>query len=166
MRSREMNIKFNREEYVALLVIASLAEWVVFSQAMDPQSKEKLANLDIMMQKIYSLAEEFQVQNLVEFDDEVKEYVTTEEFEGVTGVQQMIDDFEDIAFWNRLAELLSFRDAYEAMPGKKMRDIMEPQHENLLEAMQESYHEEFAKFGVDRLRISDVGSTVSSRGNK
>jgi len=93
-----MKILFTKSEYRTLFDMIYIAEWLVtaFERPTDP-ALEAYAHL---AQKIYSHAKEMGWEQLVDASARDNEYLPSETYEKKSGVQDLIDAYDDEIFWD------------------------------------------------------------------
>ena len=154
-----MKINFTKKEYRLLLDLVSLGEWVITATDVDiTPEKEKYEEI---IQKIYSHAKDFGFENLIEYDEEIEEYIETREFDE-SEKDEYLRDFEENNFWEELIHRLAERDFIrkngiqniEKMPFElQIKDIHE---------IETKYSEEFSTFGLENIEIKKHNQRVNS----
>lgn len=146
-----MKIDFNKKEYMALLDILEIAEWVINAHKIDTQNKETVYSK--LEQKIYSYAKEMGFEELIEYDDNLKSYFPTRMFEENSPAHQFIDEYDNEIFWEELIERLVERDLIDQLGVERFR-IMSPVERIKKEApLRSKYGTEFEKNGIENLRV-------------
>jgi len=104
-----MKIEITNEEYRTLLDVLHVAEVVLSGHRRqeDPRSEQHR----MLIQKLYALAGDAGLGQLIEFDNARKRYHPTEEFENNAPAHSFVDEFADHVFWDELISRLTARDA-------------------------------------------------------
>jgi len=146
-----MNVSLTEREYRLLLDLLLTADWVIHGHRREePAAAEPYR---MLTQKLLSLAGEFGLDDLVEIDEERNEYRPTERFERETGAWKMLDEYDDLVFWEELIVRLAERDI-SLMPGKRDIESMSgEEYDRLAQPLEEKYAGEFFEHGLDRLTL-------------
>lgn len=142
-----MKINFTKKQFRLLLDIVYLGEMVINGWKLPDERLEKYSEIQ---QYIYSFAEKFGMENLVEYNGEFAMYFETTEYED-SGIHELMDEYENEVFWEDLSLNLARRDVYKSHEQNK-----EVVKENLIKeiwAREEKYKEEFYKNGLDNVKI-------------
>lgn len=146
-----MNINLTEREYRLLLDLLLAADWVIHGHRREePATAEPYR---MLTQKLLSLAEEFGLGRLVEIDHERNEYRPTEQFERETRAWGLLDEYDDLVFWEELIVRLAERDI-SRMPGKGDIEAMSgEEYDRLAQPLEEKYAGEFFAHGLERLTL-------------
>ncbi|MCG8570031.1 MAG: hypothetical protein MJB14_07800 [Spirochaetes bacterium] len=141
-----MEIKFSEEQYKSLLKMIYLGEWMVNSYQDQPNQE-----FFQLAQYIYSFTDKFNLQKLVEKDQEFNEYFPSAEME--ESIQEFIDDYDNENFWDEIIEKLAWRDMVEdhgeaAIKEMSINDLNEKRLPYLTK-----YAKEFEENGIKNLTI-------------
>jgi hypothetical protein len=147
-----MKITLTKKEYLALLDMFEIADWVLHSHKVEePGETKPYRDLE---QKIYGLAEEFGCQRLVEYSGPDARYYPSRELEEGAAMD-FIEAFEEDTFWSRLVEHLAERDLVRELGEQKFAILDRTKRWEKMEALEEKYWEEFEVNGVKRLEITE-----------
>lgn len=142
---KEINIKFNSDQFRALLKLVYLGQWMLDSHL--DASDEKLTIEEEVGQKIYAANTE---PGVCEYADDLEMYFPTRDFEDK--MQIFIDDYDEFNFWEELAYQLADRDTKIELADKfenlDTREIIEIHHKYL-----EHYTQEFVENKLNNLKI-------------
>ncbi|MDZ7829439.1 MAG: hypothetical protein U5K33_08120 [Halofilum sp. (in: g-proteobacteria)] len=146
-----MNVSLTEREYRLLLDLLLTADWVIHGHRREePAAAEPYR---MLIQKLLSLAGEFGAEDLVEIDGERNEYRPTERFERETVAWKLLDEYDDLVFWEELIVRLAERDI-SSMPGKRDIEAMSgEEYDRLAQPLEEKYAGEFFEHGLDRLTL-------------
>ncbi len=96
-------------------------------------------------------------ENLVTYDQDLKQYFTTREFEETSPFMDFIEEFENDTFWDELIERLVERDLIRQEGEEKVFNMTPQERFRKEEPLQEMYSTELEVNGLDNIRI-DVSS--------
>lgn len=149
-----MEIKLTRQEFITLMKMVHITESVLFPYKY-AECQQIMEPYEMLGQKIYSYAQEFGLEELIEADQESLTYIPTTKFEEQLAVTDLIEAFEESVFWENLMDRLAERDAIEGLAGESPPDpnLARSAFEDAHAAMAEKYSDEFVKHGIDRLRV-------------
>lgn len=145
-----MEIKLTEEQYKTLVEMLYLGEWMINACRSPNERIEKYEDLE---QHLYSFAKAAGLECWIEYDEELKQYFPTKEFELQSEVEEYRDEFENETFWDELIERLSLRDVIRQL-GEEAVDKMAgvERYEKQLVFI-EKYQKEFEKHGIKNLGI-------------
>lgn len=146
-----MKINFTKKQYEDLVKLAYLGTWMINAFRTD-DTVEKYEELE---QYILSFFKDFGMEKYIVFDEELKRFFPTREFEENTDVEQYIDEYNSDVFWDELIHRLARRDLIREY-GEE--NVINMSLEQLIEKEQqfiEKYDEEFAKNGIEYLEIKN-----------
>jgi hypothetical protein len=148
----EISIPMTRKEYMTLLDIFQIADWILHAfKAGERPDTEEYRKLE---QKFCSYAKDMGLDNLVLFDEELKQYFTTSEYEATSRKMEFIKAFENDSFWDELIERLTERDLVQQEGG--VDEVMKLSLEERIKkagVLQEKYAKEFEKNGLKNLTV-------------
>jgi hypothetical protein len=147
-----MKIEITNEEYVDLLDLLHIANWVLVSHK--TQVDPLVEKLEMIIQKFYALAREMGRGDLVEYDPGRGKYHPTKALEDTSRSLEFIDEFVDHSFWDELIVRFAERDAARQAGGYEKLDLLghEERHA-FVDPFEERYAEEFNERGIERLEI-------------
>ena len=146
-----MNVNLTQREYRLLLDLLMSADWVIHGHRREePVGAEPYR---MLIQKFLSLADEFGLGNMVEIDEDRNQYRPTEQFEENTEAWRLLDEYDDLVFWEELIVRLAERDIAR-MPGKSDIEAMSgEEYDRLAQPLEEKYAGEFFEHGIERLTL-------------
>jgi len=149
--SPPMKIDLTKEEYRNLIDMLYIADWVITSQ--QSETDPELDRYQQLRNKLYALAEKAGLGNLIEFDSELKNYYETAEFEDESACHQIIDEYDNGTFWDRLIEELTMRDLNGEFSGKKSKEKDADAYFARYSDIEAKYMKEFEKNGLKNITI-------------
>jgi hypothetical protein len=142
-----MKVELSVDQFRSLMELVYLGDWMVNGIRSPDSRVERYQDL---LQYLASLAGKFGLQGVVEFDEQLREFTSTREFE--EAMEAYIREYDDEVFWDGLVDRLADRDllaeygeALKAMPVEQVLSKREP--------LVERYEREVEEHGVERLRI-------------
>jgi hypothetical protein len=157
-----MKIDITKEEYVDLLDLFHIANWVLVAHktTVDPQAEK----LETILQKFYAIAGEMGLGDLVEYDPARRKYLPTKKLEETSRATEFIDEFVDHSFWDELIVRFAERDAARQAGGyDKLDQLGHEERHAFVDPFEDRYAEEFNERGIERLEIVDQFSGDASR---
>lgn len=144
-----MKVSFTPKEFGRLLELAHLGLAVAGSRIEDPSTMP--ARYAGIAEKVFGLAEAMGCADLVEQDINGQTYPGEKLTTGPA--QEKLDEFCEEVFWTELVERLSERDlkAETGIQQFTLEQIQE--HQERLEALEQTYWQEFETQGVDHLYV-------------
>ena len=150
-----MKINFSKKEYLALLNLIEISDWVLHAHVVG--EREDTKEYSELIQRILSYAKEMGYSSLVEYDKELGAYFSTREFEEDSESRKYIEEFENNCFWEELIARLADRDALEKSGKSSMDEIELSERFALLGEAENKWATELEAHGLSRLKI-DEGS--------
>jgi len=146
-----MNVSLTQREYRLLLDLLLVSDWVMHGHRREEPAEAEPYRM--VIQKFLSLAQEFGLDDLVEIDEEYNQYRPTEKLERETGAWKLLDEYDDLLFWEELIVRLAERDVAQ-MPGKgDVGGMSGEEYDRLAGPLEEKYAGEFFENGLDRLTL-------------
>ena len=146
-----MNVSLTEREYRLLLDMLLAADWVVHGHRQEEPPEAEPYRM--VVQKFLSLAADFGHGDLVEIDAENNQYRPTAKLERETGAWRLLDEYDDLLFWEELVARLAERDVGQ-MPGKgDVSSMSHEEYDRLSRPLEEKYAGEFFEHGLDRLTL-------------
>jgi len=146
-----MNVSLTQREFRLLLDLLLIADWVIHGHRREEPPEADTYRM--VIQKFLSLAKDFGLDDLVEIDEELNQYRPTEKLEADTGAWKMLDEYDDLLFWEELIVRLAERDV-AGMPGKgDVGSMSAEEYDRLAGPLEEKYAGEFYQHGLDRLTL-------------
>ncbi len=145
-----MSISLTNQEYRLLLELLYVADWVLHAHRVSEDTETRPYR--DLTQKVLSHANEFEMEDLVAWDEQFDEYFFPQEFDDGP-VMYYIEEFEALTFWDELAHRLARRDLareHDHQPTSEA-EIVE-RMEKLFE-LEEKYASYFEQHGLERLEI-------------
>lgn len=149
-----MKIELTENEYRLLLDFVYMANWVINSHHVDQRGDAE--DYDMLVQKLYSFADEADCGELVHADRETNEYTPTGYYEETTRAIELLEEYDDDTFWDALISRLAERDVYEQVEQDRRDSMSIEEYWERSEPIEEAYYQEFRRHSLDRLRLVDV----------
>ena len=146
-----MKIDINKEEYRNLIDMLYIADWVMTSHK--SENDPEMDKYQQLRNKFYALAEKMGMEKLIELDTELNNYYETAEFEDESACHQIIDEYDNEVFWDRLIEEMTMRDLHAEVDVRKIKEKDSDVYFNRYAAIENKYIKEFEKNGLENLTI-------------
>jgi hypothetical protein len=147
-----MNIEITDTEYRYLLDMLHMADIVMTGHRKEEDSRTERHRA--LIQKLYGLARGAGFERMIGYDENVKKYIPTEEFEHGALPHVVMDEFGGHLFWDLLISRLTERDAAQMAGGiDRLRAMNSSDRQFTEEHIRQRYIEEFAANGVQNLEI-------------
>ena len=143
-----MKIECTKEEFKVLLDMVYAGNILINSMR---SQHEKIKEYADMEQYFFAKAKEYDLENLVEYDEEYNEYIPSREYEDEE-FNQYIDEYETRVFWEELVMRLARRDALN-YAGDVDQDITRAALKEMQLQLEEKYDEEIEANGIMNLKI-------------
>lgn len=148
-----MKIDLTENEYRLLLDFVFMASWMIGSH--HPHGRGDVEEYDMLLQKLYSFAGVMGCEELVNADRATNEYSPTRHYEETTRAFDLIEEYDDDAFWDALISRLAERDVYEQIEEDRRDSIGIEEFWRRSEPIENAYFQEFHQHALDRLRLVD-----------
>ncbi len=147
-----MNIEIDANEYRNLLDILHIAD-VIMSGHRNTED-ERTRQHRVLIQKLYALAAGAGLERMMRYDENVRRYVPTPDFEQSTLSHTVLNEFGEHLFWDHLINRLSQRDAAQLAGGlERLAEMSENDRHGLYQAIRQRYAEEFTANDIAHLRL-------------
>jgi len=143
-----MKIEATKEEFKSLLDLVYAGNVLINGMR---SKEERIQVYSEVEQKIFAMAKDFELQSVIEYDEEFKEYMPTSDYEE-EGVDEYIDAYDTQVFWEELVMRLARRDGLNYV-GDVDPDMTKAQLKEMQMNLEEKYEEEIQEHGLARLKI-------------
>ena len=144
-----MQVNLDQEQLKTLIELVYMGNWMATSYLEEiPEHKEKY---EAMEETILALARQFNLEHLVEVDEDGG-YYPSSELEDVT-IQDCIDDYDDYTFWHQLADHLSNRDLIKEFGEDVIETMTDEERFVRKDKIYWEYMDEFGKNGIEHFRL-------------
>ena len=143
-----MKINITKNQYRTFLEILEIADWVLHAHDTDRAETKRYREFE---QMVFSFAKEFGLEDLVEYDEDLKEHFPTREFEETSPGMTYVREFENDTFWNEFVERLTERDLIrqygeDRVKIMNIRELTEKESQ-----LEKRYAEEFYRNGLENV---------------
>ncbi len=143
-----MKIECTKEEFQKLFDLVYAGNVLINGLR---SQEEKVEVYTKMEQTIFAMAEEFGIEDVVEYDEEFKEWMPTHDYEE-GGINDYLDEYDTQVFWEELVMRLARRDALNYV-GDVEPDMSKEKLRAMQEKLEEKYEEEFHYHGLEHLKL-------------
>lgn len=145
-----MKIDLSKEEYLKLMELIYIGDWVLHSHI--EGEREETKDYQLATQKYLSFAKDFGYEDLV--DESSTGYEVSRQFEDESQAYTHLNQYDNEVFWDELTERLARRDLV-IKHGKNVitKVYKDEQLFNELEDIKEKYNDVFSKEGLKNLSL-------------
>ena len=157
-----MQIELTTDEYRQLVDVLYLADWLLTAHKVGDDPRVELYHQ--LIQKLYAYTQEVGLSHLIEYAAEFDQYFPTRDFEAGTPIHEFIDEYDDETFWDELTRRLAERDLVAQLGGwEKVQKLSTEERIRKLGQLEEHYAAEFARHGLENLRLDSPASKAHWR---
>lgn len=113
----EQNINLTRDQYISLLEMAYITQWMITKPLTSSESKD-INSFNKLNQYLYAQATRFQAEDLVVFDEKENTFFLTEDFR--EKIVNKIHEYDKATIFHTLIPEFAERDYLESNSLKKM----------------------------------------------
>lgn len=146
-----MKINFTKSEYRILLDIIYMADWILHSH--DTEDRNDTKEYYDLFQKLMSYAKDMGYEDLVDFDQQQKNYAESFIFEEESPALEYIDEFENNSFWSELTLRLARQDALIELKANNPEDVDSEDLFAAISKAEDKWSKEFETFGLSRIHL-------------
>ena len=139
------NIEFTNKQFLSLLKLAYLGNWVINAHRTD----DKVEHYDELEQFLFSKAKDFGLGHLVITDSHGS--FPTAKFEADDEIRTYLADYDDNTFWEALIEVLAVREFNKFHNDDANLDQM--QRFNILCELEDKYRSLLQKEGLENFKF-------------
>ncbi|MCH8523254.1 MAG: hypothetical protein LAT52_01765 [Balneolales bacterium] len=145
-------ISFNKSEY-RVLVHAVYQQLFMLESLVDHQNTKEFENLNSLSSKLIEYAPEFASGDLIARD--VIENTIYPNSAFLDLVMQMINEYDEVSFWEELTHRLAERDLLRDYKGKELTKLSEEEYLELLSEKLVYYTKLFGENGLENVELKD-----------
>lgn len=146
-----MQLDLTKKEYRALVDMVSIADWIM--NAHEESATKPFVEHEAIKRKLLSLYKDMESDDIVKFEKKSNDYLVTKDYE-----EQIIDTYiapyEDIFFWDELANRLAERDVINNLGMKKYSQMDGIERICAVSKIEENYTAEFVERGIEHLELN------------
>ena len=146
-----MIIDISAKEYHDLLDILHIADVIMAGHRRDEDKRTERHRA--LIQKLYALSNDAGLEGLIGYNELVKKFVPTADFEHSSLSHTVLDEFGDHLFWDQLISRLTERDAAQVAGRTSPLALSDSDRQHEEGHIRQRYIEEFAKNGVANLEV-------------
>lgn len=143
---KRMEIELTEEQYDTLLLMIESGNWVI-----NATREDRIDKFDELQSKLYSHAEDVDLEEFVHHNEERNRYHPTEEL--TQRIMDFVDEYEVDSFWDNLVSRLAERDMHEKYDQETLDDMGTRERIETVQKHEEKYWKEFEENGIERLVI-------------
>lgn len=142
------SIEFTKDQFLALLKLAFMGEWVVNAHRLPSERIDKFEDLEYLL---YSNARHFGLENLVIHDPKSGEFHSSRDLDFDEEILRYIREYDNETFWTELCDRLAERDAIRVHGEEKLRTMDPRDRFRIISDLEEEYQEKFSIEGLDNI---------------
>ena len=148
-------ITLTRTQFKVLLKAVYLGNWVANAYRDGSPEDPHIQEYEKIEDYIFSLAPKFSMEKYVDHEkSDGEKYYPTSYFEEETDIHILHEEYDEQTLWDELAERLGERDFVEKHTSEEIKKMGREEYFEKLSECVDIYHEEFEKFGTERLEIT------------
>lgn len=144
-----MKINFTKKQYISLIKLLHLGTWMANAHRTD----DRIEEFEELEQYVLSVCKSFGMDDSVEYDKELKMFFLTEEFLEESGVEELIDEYDNDTFWEELIHRMAERDMEKKYAEDTIRKMKFEERIDKEWPFIRIYEEEFLENGLTNLRL-------------
>ena len=146
-----MKINFTKQQYKHLMRAMYFADWVTNAVCVDDEEKDK--GIQEISDHVYSFAKEFGFEKYVELSKSGEEYYTTNAFDEELSVRNLINRYDDEAFWGEISDRLGERDFHRRYSDDEIQKLSDEERFIKLQECIIPYEIEMEENGLEKLEL-------------
>ena len=146
-----MEVMYTPEQYSALMKLVYLGNWMANGIKITDERNKKF---DAIQQRIFQDAEDASCGRFAEYDEHLKKYFPTQEFEEDAEVVGAQKEYTAEIFWAELVERLAQRDFMAHYGMEKIKAMSEREQKKAYSEHVKRYVDEFEKNELAHLMLS------------
>lgn len=144
-----MRIEFTKDQLKQLLQLSYLGNWLANAHRTGEKDDPRVGKFDKLLSVLLSYAPDAGVPQWV--DEKGRTPKPAQTLEDNAEIVQLIEEYDDDAFWEELSLRLAHRD-FERLYGICPDEVtLDAEMEEVLHELEERYEREFEAHGLDRL---------------
>lgn len=148
-------VEFSRDQFETLLKLAYTGDWVINAVRVGNKEYPHIEEYQKLTEYIYSKAEDFGLENLIDFDRSSGKYYPSRRLEEDEEMRYYIDYYEDDVFFNDLVARFEDRDFFRAYGEEAISKMSVKERFHKRQPFYEKYFDEFSVNDIERLEIVD-----------
>jgi len=154
LKVNSSNLDLTKNEMQALFRLVCIGDCFMFSHLDDEEEDPCAVEHQKVIQKIFALAHEVNIDDIVYFDDSLKEYFETQSFEAE--YLSSIEDYDKRQQMEGLAIQLAARDLVDEVGEDVFTKMDQEEGGTKLLQLIGAYETEFSEHGLNRLHLLNV----------
>lgn len=144
-----MNINLTKNQFFNLMKLIYIGNWIANANRTDDRNDI----YDELESYIFSFAKEFGLEQYADDDSDDNKIFPTRIFEEETDVHDLIDEYEDEAFWDKLTDRLVDRDLILRFGVDGLAKMKDGERWYHIVELENYYSSEFYKNGLENIEI-------------
>jgi hypothetical protein len=151
-----MKMNITKTQYEQLLKLVYMGLWV--ADVLDEDQEREFYETE---QLILSSAKDFGLGGYVEYAEDSREHLFSQEFEETSGVMEYIDAYDDNSFWDELMHRLAYRDVINEIGEDRFSKMSVEERVERQEPYFQKYEKEFQRNGLDNVAVRHLKAAPS-----
>lgn len=148
-----MQLTLSKGQYKHLVRLVYLGNWMINAIHSGDKGDAQFEKYNEIEQLIFSFAKEAGFEQLVEYDEESKEFFPTRRFDEDKEVNKYREEYNNHTFWEELFYNLVERDMTELYGQDYVEKMSFKERIEKEEPFRQKYDNELQKYGIERLKI-------------
>lgn len=144
-----MKIELTKEQYQTLIKLLHLGTWMANAHRTDDIIEE----FEDLEQYILSYGKDFGMEEHIEYDEGLKQFFLKEEYIEDSGLEELIDEYNEETLWDELLFRLADRDMIEKYGIEALQNMDPDEVWDKRFPFLEFYEKEFEENGLENLRV-------------
>ena len=146
-----MKINFTKKEFVTLLEMIDIANWVISANKVEQGPTEE--PYEALEGQLFALSPEFGCEDKVKYSKELDGYYPTHFFEMESPHRNFIDEYNEETFWDELIDRLAMRDVIRELGEKEFSNLEPIERFKALGKHEEKWAKEFEEHGLENVSV-------------
>jgi hypothetical protein len=146
-----MKINFTKNEFKDLMDMVQIVQWIMNAHAVGVE--EENPRFNGIEQKLYGLAKEMGLGELVEYSNELDRYHPSYRYEEANEWEEYLEVYDENSFWSKLSGKLAARDLFVKVGEQAFREMHYEERAVRLLQLEEDYDREFEENGIKNVLV-------------
>lgn len=151
-----MQITLTKEQYKDLTKMVYLGDWMINAIRSGAPGDELIQKYRDLEQYIFSFVREVELEDWIMFDEGLKRFFPTAEFEWNPEIKKYHNEYDNDTFWEELVHRLAERDFVKHYGEEKIKKMAPRERFEKEEPFLEKYDREFVENGIENLKIKEL----------
>lgn len=149
-----MKINVTKKEFKDLMDMLQIVQWIMNAHAVGVEDEKP--HFNEIEQKIYGLAKEMGLGDLVEYSNEMGRFYPSYRYEEANDWEEYIDEYDENSFWSKLSGKLAARDLFAQVGEQAFREMNVQERAAKLLELETWYDNEFEENGIKNIQVKQA----------